>query len=109
MTRTRVLRALTLLIVAGVVLRLTGVVAIPDGLLWGAIALDALLAFVEAGVLVFVGRRVYRTHRERLEPFDAFIETLREVEPVPAKIFALQERELRAYHALYRRLRCRRG
>ena len=107
MTRRRLLRALTLLIVLGVLLRVTGIVKIPDRILFAAIALDIALGLVETAVIVFVGRRIYRSYRERLDPFDAFIETLREIEPVPPKLFALEERELRYYHRVYRRLRRR--
>ena len=106
MTRGRAIRILTVLILVGAILRFTGLVEIPGHLLVAGIALDVALGLVEGTVLVLLGRRVYREHRARHEPFEAFIETLREVEPKP--VFVVMEKELRAYHAVYRRLRGRR-
>ena len=104
MTRRRLIQALTLVVVTGLVLRLTGVIHIPDRLLLGAIALDLLLGLIEGALFVYLARPVYRRHRQSRERFDAFIETLRELEPIPKPVFALMERELRAYRAAYLRL-----
>ena len=105
MTRRRLIQILTLVVVTGLVLRLTGVIHIPDRLLLGAIALDVLLGLIEAALFIYLARPVYRRHRQSRERFDAFIETLREVEPIPKPVFALMERELRAYRAAYLRIR----
>jgi hypothetical protein len=108
-TRGRLIQLFTLVVVAGLVLRLSGLVEIPGTLLVGAIVLDILLGLVEAGVFVYLGRPIYLKHRRTLEPFDAFIETLREIELFPKPLFALVERELRAYHRAYRAARGRRA
>ena len=105
MARGRLIRILTLLIVAGAILRFTGVIEVPGELLVGAIVVDVLLGIAEAAILFFLGRRIYRSHRRALEPFEALIETLREIEPKP--LFVVMEKELRLYRALYRRLRGR--
>ena len=104
--RRRLIQALTLVIVVSVVLRLTGVIEIPGRLLAGAIALDIVLALVEAAIVIVLGRRVYRSYRPRLERFEAFIATLHEIEPKPVAV--LMEKELRAYYGVYRRVRRRR-
>ena len=105
MTRRRLIQIVTLVVVTGLVLRLTGVIHIPDRLLLGAIALDVLLGLIEAALFIYLARPVYRRHRQSRERFDAFIETLREVEPIPKPVFALMERELRAYRAVFLRIR----
>lgn len=102
LTRARLIKSLTLGIILFTVLRLAGIVELPSGLFVATIILDLVLAWLEMAALFLLARPVYRRHRTRHPPFDALIETLREVEPLPAPIFAVLEKELRMWWRVYR-------
>jgi hypothetical protein len=108
--RRRAIKLLFLLLVVGAVLRLSGVVEIPAGWFVAGVAIELLLAWIEAAILIGIARRRYRHHRRTHPPFEALLETLRDIEPAP--LFAVMEKELRLWRAAYvaltrRRLRQR--
>jgi hypothetical protein len=82
-TRRRALKLLFALLVLGAVLRLSGLVEIPARWLLAGLAVELLLAWIEAAILLTAASRVYRVKRRTWEPFEALLETLREIEPAP--------------------------
>jgi hypothetical protein len=100
MIRRRALKLLFLALLAGLILRLTGVVEIPARWLVAGLAVELLLAWIEAAIILTLARRVYRGKRRTLERFEALVETLREIEPAP--LASVMEKELRAYRQVYR-------
>jgi hypothetical protein len=102
MLRRRALKLLFLALLAGLILRLTGVVEIPARWLVAGLAVELLLAWIEAAIILTLARRVYRSKRRTLERFEALVETLREIEPAP--LASVMEKELRAYRQAYRLL-----
>jgi hypothetical protein len=82
-TRRRALKLLFALLLLGAVLRLSGLVEIPARWLLAGLAVELLLAWIEAAILLTAASRVYRVKRRTWEPFEALLETLREIEPAP--------------------------
>jgi len=68
---------------------------VPGRLLVFGLSVDALLFAVELAIFDAVLRCAYRARRRTTPPFEAFLEALRDVEPVLRQVFALMAAELR--------------